>query len=65
MSGLGPVLVWEGFGEAVFVTESEAEEKGWGAPAEGRKIYEMIGGRYLFVSTLACNKTQGFLALPP
>lgn len=44
--------------------ESADEEKGWGdgggALAEGRKIYEMIGGRALFGWTVARNKSRGF-----
>lgn len=34
--------------------------EGRGAFAEGRKIYEMIGGRALFVWTVAHNKSRGF-----
>lgn len=39
--------------------------RGWrrgrgGGLAEGRKIYEMIGGRALFGWTVARNKAKGF-----
>lgn len=44
LSGLGPDLA----------------SGGGGALAEGRKIYEMIGGRALFGWTVARNKSRGF-----
>lgn len=34
--------------------------RGGGAIAEGRKIYETIGGRALFGWTAARNKSRGF-----
>lgn len=38
----------------------DEERRGEGALAEGRQIYEMIGGRTLFGWTVVRNKSKGF-----